>query len=305
MSNIAFIGLGTMGLPMARNLIEKGHQVTGFDISSEALAHHAANGGITAANAAEACRGAEFVITMVPNAGHVRAALFGEVGILAGIDPAAIFIEMSTIHPLETDAIRAELAGQGITMVDAPVGRTSVNAQTGTLLIMVGAKTEDLERTRPIFECLGDTIIDCGGPGMGSRMKIINNFMSVCLNALTAEALTLTEAVGLNRDKAIEVMTGTLAGRGFLTTAYPAKPFKGDLSPAFMLDLAHKDLGLALDLAAAINVPLVVGAAARELYTIARGQGRGQQDWTAIYPMLRGLANLSGDEPVLGDDVEE
>ncbi|MEM7027974.1 MAG: sulfolactaldehyde 3-reductase [Chloroflexota bacterium] len=292
MTKIAFVGLGTMGLPMARNLIHGGHDVTGFDLSEEALDRHLENNGNVAKSAAEAVTAADFVFTMVPNASHVRAAIFDKDGILQGMSKDALLIEMSTIHPLETDAIRAELASHQIRMIDAPVGRTSMHAELGQSLVMVGGEANDIERARPLLECLGDTIIDCGGPGMGSRMKIINNFMSISLNALTAEALTLAESIGLDVDLAIEVMSGTAAGQGHMTTTYPAKVLQGDLSPAFMLGLAHKDLGLALDLAAKMHVPLPLGAAAREMYNIAWAQGRNREDWTALYAMIRTLSGL-------------
>ena len=292
MAQIGFVGLGTMGLPMARNLIHGGHDVTGFDLNEEALDRHLENNGRVAKSAAEAASGADVVFTMVPNSTHVRAALFDDDGILQGMDKGALLIEMSTIHPLETDAIRAALATHQITMIDAPVGRTSMHAELGQSLVMVGGEADDIERARPFLACLGDTIIDCGGPGMGSRMKIINNFMSISLNALTAEALTLAESIGLDVDLAIDVMAGTAAGQGHMTTTYPAKVLKGDLSPAFMLGLAHKDLGLALDLAAKMHVPLPLGAAAREMYNIAWAEGRDREDWTALYETIRALARL-------------
>ena len=171
-----------------------------------------------------------------------------------------------------------------------------MHAELGQSLVMVGGEADDIERARPLLECLGDTIIDCGGPGMGARMKIINNFMSISLNALTAEALTLAEAIGLDVDLAIDVMSGTPAGQGHMTTTYPAKVLQGDLSPAFMLGLAHKDLGLALDLAAKMHVPLPLGAAARETYNIAWAHGRDREDWTALYAMIRDLAKLDDEK---------
>jgi len=292
MVNVAFIGLGTMGLPMARNIIEGGHSVAGFDLSSEAMNQHQANGGSSANSAAEAAKGAEIIITMVPKGIHVRSALFDTGGVLEGIESNALVIDMSTIHPSDTDSIRKELATNGISMVDAPVGRTSMHAEQGKLLIMAGGEASDIERATPILSCMGDTITNCGGPGMGSRMKIINNYLSISLNALTAEALSLAESTGLKVDKAIEVMSGTPAGQGHMTTTYAAKVLQGDLKPAFMLDLAHKDLGLALDLANEMKVPMPLGAAAREVYTLARGKGRGAEDWTAIYAMVRELSGL-------------
>jgi 4-hydroxybutyrate dehydrogenase/sulfolactaldehyde 3-reductase len=291
-AQIAFIGLGTMGLPMARNLLGGGHTVSGFDLDADAVAEHAKNWGLAARSAADAARGAEFIITMLPNAGNVRAALFDGDGILESMNPQALFIDMSTIHPQETDTIRNSLREKGFAMVDAPVGRTSLHAREGKLLIMAGGAQDDLERARPLFELLGDAIVDCGGPGTGSRMKIVNNFMSTVLNVLTAEALTLAEASGLEVALAMRVMAGTAAGQGHMATTYPAKVLKGDLEPAFMLDLAHKDLGLALDLAAGAKVPVPLGAAAREVYSLARSRGRGSQDWTAIYELAKELAGL-------------
>lgn len=292
MTKVAFIGLGMMGLPMARNILEKGHTVTGFDISEAAVKQHQANGGTLATTVAEAVQTADVVITMLPKGVHVHGVMASEKGGFDHMRSDALFIDMSTIHPFETDALRNRASSKNIHMLDAPVGRTSANAETGTLLIMAGGNAGDIERARPILECMGDTIVDCGGPGMGTRMKIVNNFMSISLNALTAEALALAESSGLDVQMAIEVMMGTIAGQGHMNTSYQAKVLKGDTSPAFMLDLAHKDLGLALDLANDLKVPMPVGAAAREVYTLARGKGRGAQDWTALYESVRELAGL-------------
>jgi 4-hydroxybutyrate dehydrogenase/sulfolactaldehyde 3-reductase len=293
MSNVAFVGLGMMGLPMAHNILKGGHSVTGFDLSSDAMKHHEANGGSVTSTAAKAVEDAEFIITMVPKGEHVISALFGPDGIVEGMSSNSMIIDMSTIHPLDTDSIRKELSSKGISMLDAPVGRTSDHAKLGKLLVMVGGEKDDIERARPVLECMGDTIVDCGGPGMGARMKIINNYMSISLNALTAEALALAESTGLEIPLAIEVMSGTLAGQGHMSNSYPAKVLKGDLSPAFMLDLAHKDLGLALDLANDLRVPMPLGAAAREVYSVARGHDRGAQDWTALYETVREISGLN------------
>ena len=287
MTDIAFIGLGTMGLCMARNIIAKGHAVTGYDLSAKAMSDHAQNGGAVAASPAEAAEGAEIVISILPNGGIVREAIFGEGGAVHGMKPGGLLIDMSTISPRETDGIRADLAAKGVDMVDAPVGRTSDDARRGTSLFMVGAEKAGLERARPILECMGDTIIDCGGPGAGQRMKIVNNMMSTTLNVLTAQILTLSEAAGLDRDIALDVMSGTPAGRGHMSTTYPAKVFKGDLDAAFMIDLAKKDLDIALVMAKELDVDMSLSATAETVYAEAQGAGRGGQDWTAIYDMVR------------------
>jgi 4-hydroxybutyrate dehydrogenase/sulfolactaldehyde 3-reductase len=284
---IGFIGLGTMGLPMARNILQGGHQVAGHDTSTKTRAAHVANGGTAASSAAEAADDANILITMLPTGDIVRSVLLDADGAAARLPANALVIDMSTIHPMESDAIRDDLASRGIGMVDAPVGRTSVDAEAGKSLFMAGGTHADIERAEPILECMGDVVINCGGPGLGIRMKIVNNLMTTSLNVLTAEVLTMAEGLGLDRNLAIEVMGGTPAGRGHMSTTYPARVLKGDLSPAFMIDLAKKDLDIALQLSSTVDIPLSLAQSAEKVYDAAQVEGRGQQDWTAIYAMLR------------------
>ena len=294
MSNVAFIGLGMMGLDMARNIIKGGHNVTGYDPSETALKAHADNEGLTAKSAAEAAQDADIIITMLPNGGVVKSALFGEKSVTETARSGSLVIDMSTIHPLETDEIRSQLASFGLSMVEAPVGRTSVHAKTGNALFMVGAEPEDFTRALPYLECMGDKIIDCGGPGTGTRMKIVNNLMSTAINTLTAEVLTLSDAAGLDRDLAIEIMSGTAAQTHMMDTTYPAKVLKGDLTPAFMLDLAKKDLDIALEYSKDLNVPLTLATESEVIYREAQQKGHGAEDWTAVFEMLRKNSRCKG-----------
>ncbi len=291
-ATIGFVGLGTMGLPMASNLSRAGFAVRGYDLSPEARKAFAEVGGVAASSAAEATKGAAFVITMLPTAAHIDAALFEAGGIAEAIGPEAILVNMSTILPEETDRLAARLSGFSIAMIDAPVGRSALEAARGALLILASGEKRALEAARPLFEVMGNQTIDCGALGNGSRVKVINNFMGVSLNALTAEALTLAEASGLDIRLALEVMRGTIAGIGHMRVTYPNKVLKGDLSAGFPVDLAHKDLGLALQLAARVNAPVFMGGAAAQIYSIVRADGRGRQDYTAVYPVLRTLAGL-------------
>jgi 4-hydroxybutyrate dehydrogenase/sulfolactaldehyde 3-reductase len=286
MKKVAFIGLGLMGISMANNILKAGHSVVGFDREESRMKLHVANGGEIANTAAEATSGAEIVISMLPFGSIVKSALFDENGIADALADNAIFIDMSTIHPLESDAIREALGRRGKTMIDAPVGRTSVEAVDGKLLIMAGGDADALLQAKPIFECMGDTIIDCGGPGTGIRMKIVNNFMTTSLNVLSAECLTLSDKVGLNRDLAIKVMSGTAAIKSHILTTYPARVLKNDLSPSFAIDLANKDLLISLDLGEKFGINLQMGRAASVVYKEAQDKGRGNQDWTALYAML-------------------
>ena len=287
MAKIGFIGLGAMGLCMARNLLSSGHKVIGFDFSKVAMDAHIENGGEIAISAAEASAEANFVISMLPNGDAVKQAALGESGVAEKLPKDSLFIDMSTIHPLETDQIRQDLRDQSISMVDAPVGRTSVEAELGKSLFMVGAEKCDFDAVQPILACMGDTFIDCGGPGTGSRMKIVNNLMTTSLNVLTAQVLTFSEATGLDQNVALEVMGGTAAGRGHMSTTYPSKVLRGDLEPAFMIDLAKKDLDIAIKFSETLGVPISLAIQAEKIYTDAQADGRGRQDWTAIFDMLQ------------------
>ena len=292
MANVGFIGLGQMGQPMATNLLKAGHNLIVFDISEASVAAMVGQGAVAASSPAEAAKGADFVITMLPNGTLVRQCLLGENGVASTLPKGALVIDMSTVHPLETDAMIADMARLGFSMMEAPVGRTSDHAVAGTLLVLAGGTKEQIAKAQPLFDVMGSDTVDAGGPGKGIRVKIINNYMSIALNALSAEAIALSEAIGLEFDAAMAVMGGTPAGKGHFTTTWPNKVLKGDLSPAFMIDLAHKDLGIAMDLANAVGVPMPMGGASREVYNIARSAGRGRQDWSAILEQVRALSGL-------------
>lgn len=288
MAAIAFIGLGQMGSPMASNLLQQGHQLRVFDVNAEAVRHLVDKGATPAANPAQAAKDAEFIITMLPNGDLVRSVLFGENGVCESLSTDALVIDMSTIHPLQTDKLIADMQAKGFSMMDVPVGRTSANAITGTLLLLAGGTAEQVERATPILMAMGSELINAGGPDMGIRVKLINNYMSIALNALSAEAAVLCEALNLPFDVAVKVMSGTAAGKGHFTTSWPNKVLSGDLSPAFMIDL-----GIALDVANQLHVPMPLGAASREVYSQARAAGRGRQDWSAILEQVRVSAGMT------------
>jgi 4-hydroxybutyrate dehydrogenase/sulfolactaldehyde 3-reductase len=290
MASVAFIGLGQMGSPMATNLIKHGHQLRVYDINPQAVKTLVDLGANAAATPAECVAGANVVITMLPNGDLVESVLFGAHAVTETLSKDALVIDMSTIHPLQSDAMCRRMAERGFSYMDAPVGRTSDHAIAGTLLILAGGDQRQVEKARPILMCMGSELVNAGGPGMGIRVKIINNYMSIALNALSAEAAVMCEALGLSLDVAIDVMSSTPAGKGHFTTSWPNKVLKGDLTPAFMIDLAHKDLGIALDVANQLHVAMPMGAAAREVYSQARASGRGRQDWTAILSQVRSIS---------------
>ena len=292
MATIAFIGLGVMGEPMARNLLKAGHNVQVYDVRTETLEAISKEGAKYSNSPADAAIGTEFIITMLPSGKEVSQAALGKEGFLESMAENALFIDTSTILPADTDEISKKLEIQNRRMIDAPVGRLAQNAVDGTLLFMVGGSESDLKIARPILNILGDKIVHCGPVGSGARMKIVNNYQSTSLNVLTAETLTLAKATGLDIDMAIEVMNETTAGRGHMKATYPNQVLSGNIEPGFMIDLAHKDLGLALETTAKLRTPAFLGAAARQAYTIAQSKGQGRKDWTSIYSTLLKLAGI-------------
>lgn len=292
MAEIGFIGLGVMGCPMAACLARGGHRVRAHDIDPEAVRKAAADGCRPAASAADAAREADFAITMLPLAEHVEQVLFGPAGVVQTLPPSALVIDMSTVAPAAFDRMAQRMEEAGRRMMDAPVGRTSQNAAQGTLLIMAGGSPGEVEEARPALECMGDKIILCGGRGMGMRAKMINNYLSIVSNVAVAETLTAAERAGLERETALEVLLSTAAGQGHLSTTYPAQVLAGDLEPGFMVDLAFKDLGLALAMGEELSVGLGMGEEAMKTYQAAREQGRGRQDWTAVFSAVRQLNGL-------------
>ena len=288
---IGFVGLGQMGRPMASNLVRKGFDLIVFDLQRESVDAVAALGARAAGSAAEVATHSKILFTMLPNSPHVQAVIEGEV--LPNMKPGGIVVDMSTIDPGTTDRLAGQVEAAGLAFVDAPVGRTTAFAERGESLFMVGAAGEQLDIIRPMLEAMGTTIIHCGGPGSGVRIKIVNNFVAVGLCQLNAEALTLGAALGLDINVELEVMTGTLATNGFLTTGFPDKTLAGDIEPGFQIDLAHKDISIAIDTANRLRVPLSVGAAVRESLNVARARGYGGKDFTGLLDSLTDLTGLT------------
>lgn len=287
MTKIGFIGVGVMGAPMVRNLLRAGYEVSVFDANASAVEAIGRHGARPAGSPAALAATSECVITMVTRGPDVEAVLFGAQGAFDAIRPDALYIDMSTIPPATTDAIGRRMRGKGIEMLDAPVGRTSSHAERGESLFMVGGSRAALERARPLLETLGDTIVYCGPAGSGIRMKIVNNFLASATNVATSEALALAEAAGIDPRLARDTMLRTVAGQGHLGTTYPAKVLAGDVSPGFRVDLVVKDVGIAIELADALEVDLSMGRTALAAYRAACVRGHAADDWTILYDLAR------------------
>lgn len=292
MDRIGFIGLGNMGRPMASNLVRKGFPLVVFDVNPAPVGDLQRLGARAATGSGALALDADVVVTMLPNSASVDEVLLGADGVLAHLRPGGLVMDMSTIDPLLTDRVAAAAAGKGIVFVDAPVGRLASHAERGESLFMVGATADGFARVSPLLEAMGTTIHHCGGAGTGIRTKLVNNYLAIVSCAFNAEALALSQQFGLSLEKTLDVVHGTTATNGQLKIAWAAKVLKGDTSPGFTIDLAHKDLTLIVDAAHAVKVPMPIGAAAREAFSAARIQGQGAKDFSAMADVMCDFAHI-------------
>lgn len=291
-TRVGFIGLGAMGLPMASNLQRKGFALTVYDVVQAPMDKLAELGARKAASIAEATRGAEIVVTMLPATQHVEAVVLGEGGVLANIDSNAVLMDMSTIDAKGTDRLAKTCAERGIGFTDCPVGRLVMHAEKGESLFMVGASDAVYARVEPLLKAMGTTIYRCGAPGMGSRMKVINNFMLLSTAQIVAESLTLGTKLGLDIDIMRQVTGATTAQNGQFHVLMVNKVLKGDIEPGFTIDLAFKDMSLAMNAAAEQRVGLPVGAAAHAVYGGARATKYASKDYSSLLSLACDMASV-------------
>lgn len=288
MARIGFVGLGNMGLPMARNLAKKGHEVRGYDLSAAAMDAAAESGIGRAQSAADAARGADFVISMLPAGKHVQDAWLGAGGMAEASDPKAVLIDCSTI---DVETARAVAAGRP--MLDAPVSGGTMGAEAGTLTFMVGGPAEAFAAAKPILEAMGRTIVHCGEAGAGQAAKLCNNMLLAISMIGTCEAFTLAEKLGLSHEALFEVASKS-SGQCWAVTTYcpvpgpvPGSPANRDYRPGFATALMLKDLGLSQQAAESTGAATPLGAAALALYQRFAEGGQGGTDFSGIINMLR------------------
>ena len=278
---------------MARNILKGGHALSVFDVHRPAVDKFSGTAARRATSPADAATDAQIVVTMLPTSADVDAAILGSQGAAQEMAAGTLLVDCTTAAPHQSIALAKELAGRGIRMIDAAVGRPPWDAQAGTLMFMVGGTDEDVDSARPVLDCMGNEIIRCGPQGSGAMAKVINNYMSVSGMVLAAETLAFGRKAGLDRDVLLKVLQSTVAGRGAINVLYPKKVLAGDLTPLFAMRLAHKDLGLALDLGSRLGVALGMGAAGREELGLGRAWGRMEEDVTAILLVLEDIAQAT------------
>ena len=294
MSNIAFIGLGNMGGPMAGNLVKAGHTVRGADLVAENRERAVARGIEVAADTAAAIDGVEVVCSCLPNGPVVRKVYLGEGGVLAKLKPGTVVIDASTIDVDSARAVHAEAEARGIHFVDAPMSGGTGGAEAGTLTFMVGGPDAAVAAARPYLEAMGKTVVHAGGPGTGQAAKICNNMILGISMIGVSEAFVLAEKLGLDHQKLFDI-SSKASGRCWSLDTYcpvpgpvPASPANRDYTPGFSAAMMLKDLRLAQEAAQSSGASTPLGAEAAQIYGIFDAMGGGDIDFSGIIRFLRG-----------------
>jgi 3-hydroxyisobutyrate dehydrogenase len=290
---IAFIGLGHMGAPMARNLLKAGHSLVVFDVVRRNVEALSSLGASAAASAKDAAAQGEWVITMLPSSPHVKTVYLGADGVLAGVAPGTTLIDSSTIDPHTAREVAAAAEKHGNPMADAPVSGGTGGAEAGTLTFMVGGAKDLVDRIAPILKHMGKNIVHCGAAGTGQVAKICNNMLLGISMIGVAEAMNLGATLGID-PKILAGIINTSSGRCWSSDTY--NPYPGVMenvqaargySGGFGADLMLKDLSLATDAAKLSKQPVMMGALAQQLYQTFSAQGAGAQDFSAIINLYK------------------
>lgn len=292
MYRVGFIGLGIMGRPMCKNLLNAGYTVTAFDpYAHAALDDVVACGALRGESNADVAAKSDVVITMVPNSPHVRAAVLGENGVLAGAQPGLHLIDMSSIAPLESKAIAEECAKHGVTMIDAPVSGGEPKAIDGTLSIMCGGSKEVFDQYYELLGVMGASVVHCGDVnGAGNTVKLANQIIVAVNIAACAEAYSLSTMAGVDPQKVFEAIRGGLAGSTVMNAKVPMM-IEGNFAPGFRIDLHIKDLNNALDTGHGLGTPMLLTAQVQEMLQWLHNNGSGSDDHSAI---LKYYEKISG-----------
>ncbi|HVD21908.1 MAG TPA: 2-hydroxy-3-oxopropionate reductase [Lapillicoccus sp.] len=289
MTNIAFIGLGIMGNPMAGHLAQAGHTVTGFNRSPNYDDLEAA-GGKGAGSLEEAVADADVVCVMVPDSPDVRDVLEGEGGVFDSAKPGTLVVDFSSIRPDVTVQLAKTAKERGFRLLDAPVSGGEAGAKNAALSIMVGGDAQDFQEAKPIFDVLGKTVVHVGGSGSGQTVKAANQLIVATNIQALAEAVAFLKAYDVDLESALEVLGGGLAGSAVLTQK-KQNMISGSFEPGFRIALHHKDMGIVTSAAREAGVVVPVAALVAQLMASALANGDGGLDHSGL---LLGVERLSG-----------
>lgn len=292
-ATIGFIGTGTMGLPMVGNLLKKGFAVVAYDAVPAALDGAVKLGARAAASSADVARRSEVVVTMLPSSSHVEAVYLGPGGVREAIDSGRLCIDMSTIDPAVSRRVAAALAERGVRFIDAPVSGGVPRATDGTLAIMIGGNKKDVDDARPVLAAMGANLIHVGDVGSGEVAKLCNNLIAGVAAVAVSEAFRIAEGFGVDAKVLTDVIAKSSGNTWVMEHMHPVAGIvprsasTNDYAPGFMTDLMAKDLGLAVNAARELRIPVAVAPAAQQVLRLASSHGLGRRDFTSIYLFLK------------------
>ena len=293
---IGFIGIGAMGRPMTLNLLKAEHHVTIFARHPDKpeVQEVVGAGAKLAPSPRAVAMASDIVITILPNSPQVEEVVSGPQGVLEGARRGLIVVDMSTIAPATSRKLAQAASAAGAHFLDAPVSGGTQGAVNGTLTIIVGGEREIFEQARPVLEVMGkkENIFHVGPSGAGEVVKIVNQVLVGAIAAATAEALTMGVKAGVDVETMTKIIGVSTGASWQLSNQFPLRAFNGTFQPGFMTDLLHKDLGLALELAADNTLPVPMTALARQLYEMTRAEGYGRNDYTAVLKVFEQLAGV-------------
>ena len=290
-TKIGFIGLGIMGKPMARNLMNAGYDVTVFDIFDAPVKELAAEGATAAGTCAEVAANNEIVITMVQDGPQAKQAILGDGGVIDGASEGDLVVDMSSIAPGVSQEVGAGLSAKGVNFLDAPVSGGEPFAISGDLAIMVGGSADDFERAKPLFDVLGKSSVLCGGHGAGNVTKLANQIVVGANIHGLAEALVLATAAGVNPKTVFEAIQGGLAGSNVMNAKAPMM-IDRNFNPGFRIELHYKDINNAMETARELNVPLQVTANLQQVLTSLVVSGNGRDDHSGILKFVEAASGV-------------
>lgn len=288
---LGFIGLGIMGKPIVKNLLEAGYKVHVYDRNKESIKEMEGKGAVGEKSSYDVAVNADIIMIMVPNTPHVQEVIFGEDGVSKALKTGKIVVDMSTISSVETQNIAEEIKKTGARMLDAPVSGGEKGAIEATLSIMVGGEDEPFEKCKEIFEVIGGRVNHVGGNSAGQVVKSCNQVLAAGTIAAMCEALVLGTKSGVDPNKIIEVLSGGAAKCWAIDVRAPYV-VERDFEPGFKSQLQYKDLGLALELSKNINAPMPITGVVNEVYKSIMSMGLGEEDHTNIIRVYEELAGI-------------
>lgn len=289
---VGFIGLGTMGHPMAHNLLKNGYEVIIFNRTREKMNVLKEEGATIANSPKEVAAGSEIVFTMLTADAAVEEVILGENGILSGAYPGLIVVDSSTISPSTSKKVAEELIKHDVEMLDAPVTGSEPQAIEGILTFMVGGKKETFEKCLPLFAVMGQNAYYMGEHGKGSYTKLANNTMAAINLLAFSEGITMATKAGIDPEVFVKVVDGGGARSGMVENK-AAKVISRDFSPHFMTQLIHKDLGLASNVAKELEISTPVLGLVKEIFQIAKAKGYGSEDMSAVIKCYEEWAGIT------------